>query len=330
MLLGSSISLTSLWLALRNVPLSTTLSTLAQADLRYVMLALGLVLISPLLRALRWKQLFYPDHTTLQTRRLASILLISQTLNIVLPARTGEIARLYFMKRDAKRSRALTLGTIVIEKWLDLLMILILLLFMPALIALPSWFKGASQGLITVAIAFFFIALILTHAQARILQLAGALVTFLPTHWQNRILHGIHQGIHSLAIFRSPKIGLQIQLWSLGIWILSIFVNYFVFKALQLSLPFSAALFLLAVLQVGIALPTAPGKLGVFHYLCVLTLGFYGIERSTALAYSFLLYLIVFLPPVLLGTLSLWRALDGKFNLRYAWQTDPIHTEPTQ
>jgi len=101
-------------------------------------------------------------------------------------------------------------------------------------------------------------------------------------------------------------VGLKLQGWSLLIWILSILVNYTVFLALGLPLPFAAALVLVVVLEVGVAVPSIPGKLGIFHYLCTLALGVFGLEKGAALGYAVLLYFVVFGPPSLLGALFLW------------------------
>lgn len=316
LLLGTALSLLFLWLAFRGTPVAQIVDSFTQADYRFVALALSLVLLSPLVRAARWKLLYHPNHAGLNIPRLASILLISQMLNIVVPARAGEIARIYLMGRNEHRSRALTLGTIVIEKWLDILMVLILLLLMPAIVTLPAWFRDSRAGLAAFAGAFFGVALILSHGKSHLMRLVDRLAGFLPPDWQARTRRGVILALSSLDVLRSPRIGAQLQLWSFAIWSLSILVNYFTFKALGIDLSLTAALFLLAVLQVGVAIPSAPGKLGVFHYLCILALGFFGIDQTTALSYSLLLYIVVFLPPTLLGALGLW------------WHTMHRHPEP--
>ena len=56
----------------------------------------------------------------------------------------------------------------------------------------------------------------------------------------------------------------------------------------------------------GVAVPSAPGKLGVFHYLCTVALSIFGVERSGAIAYAVLLHALVFSPLSLLGALSVW------------------------
>jgi uncharacterized membrane protein YbhN (UPF0104 family) len=61
----------------------------------------------------------------------------------------------------------------------------------------------------------------------------------------------------------------------------------------------------MVVLKVGVAMPSVPGKLGVFHYLCTLALGAFGLDKGVALGYAVLLYFVVFGPPVLLGAFFL-------------------------
>jgi len=317
LLLGTALSLLFLWLALRGTPLTEIVDAFTRADYRFVALALSLVLLSPLVRAARWKLLYHPNHAGLRLLRLAGILLISQMLNIVVPARAGEVARIYFMGRNEHRSRALTLGTIAIEKWLDILMVLILLLFMPAVVALPDWFRDSRAGLAVFAGAFFGAALVLSYGKSQLMGVVDRLAGFMPPDWQDRTRRGVGLALSSLDVLRSPRVGLQLQLWSFVIWSLSVLVNYFTFKALGIGLSLTAALFLLAVLQVGVAVPSAPGKLGVFQFLCVLALGFFGVDRGVALGYSFLLYAIVFLPPVVLGAAGLWVEIgDWRLEIR--------------
>ena len=306
MALGTGLSLAFLWLAFRDVPLSQMVTILSRADYRFVALALTLVLASPLARAARWKLLYYPHQGGLSHFKLAEVLLIGQMINIVVPARLGEVARIYFVGKIEGRSRAHTLGTIAVEKWLDILVLLLLVLLVPVVISLPPWFQDSRGSLAAFAIAFLGAALILSWGKDRLLTLVEGLSRFLPGSWRARLRRAVGLALGSLDVLRSPWVGLKLQGWSLLIWFLSILVNYTVFLALGLPLSLAAALFLLIVLQVGVAVPSAPGKLGVFHYLCTLALTPFGVEKSAALSYAVLLYFVVFGPPLLLGALFLW------------------------
>jgi uncharacterized membrane protein YbhN (UPF0104 family) len=77
-----------------------------------------------------------------------------------------------------------------------------------------------------------------------------------------------------------------------------------------------AALFLLAALMIGSAVPTTPGKLGLFEAICVMCLTtFFQIPSDQALAAGFVLHAVVMAPPlVATAILTLWpgrRAKDG-------------------
>lgn len=305
--IGTGLSLVFLWLAFRDVPVFQVMAILTQADPRFVALALVLVLVSPLARAARWKLLYYPDQKGLSPFKLAEALLIGQMLNIVAPAHLGEVARIYFMGKVEKRSRARTLGTIAVEKWLDVLMLLLLVLLVPVFISTPRWFQDSLWSLVTFAIAFLGAALILSHGKDRVLRLVESLSRFLPGSWRTRFQQAASLALGSLDVLQSPWVGFQLQGWSFLIWSLSVLINYVIFLALGLPLPLAAALFLLAVLQVGVAVPSAPGKLGVFHYLCTLALTPFGVEKSIALSYAMLLYFVAFGPPLLLGAFFFWH-----------------------
>ena len=302
--LGTGISVVCLWLAFRDVSLSQMAAAFSQADYRFVGLALALVVVSPLVRAARWKLLYHPEQKGLSCLRLAEVLLIGQMLNIVVPARLGEVARIYFMGKT--RSRARTLGTIAVEKWLDILMLLLLVLLVPVFVALPPWFRDSEVSLVIFATACLGVALTLSYSRDRLLTLVEWVSRFLPEGWRARIHRATSLALSSLDVLRSPWVGLKLQGWSLLIWTLSILVNYTVLLALGMSLSLAAAVFLVVVLEVGVAVPSAPGKLGVFHYLCTLALGVFGLEKGAALGYAVLLYFVVFGPPALLGTLFLW------------------------
>jgi len=303
---GTLLSVLFSWLAVRQVPLDQVAASFA--DIRYGFLALALapVLISPLARAIRWRLLYHPRQDGLRLPSMAVILLISQMLNIVLPARGGEVARIVFMARTADRSPAYTLGTIVVEKWLDIVVLLVLVLLVPLFVALPPWFQDSRIALAVFAVAFFGGALVLTYGRERLLSLAASLARFFPARWRRPVKDTLETGLLSLDVLRSPRVGFQLQAWSLLLCILSILVNYVTLLALGISLPLAAALFVLVVLQIGVAVPSTPGKVGVFHYLCVLALSVFGVDKTTALSYGILLYFVVFLPPTLLGGLGLW------------------------
>jgi uncharacterized protein (TIRG00374 family) len=304
--LGTGFSLICLWLAFRDVSISQIVAAFGHVDWRLVALALGLVLMSHLARTARWKLLYHPDQKKLSFLRLAEVLFISQMLNIASPVRLGEVARIYFMGHLEARSRARTLGTIAVEKWLDILTLLILMLLVPVSVSLPAWFQDSKVSLAAIVIAFFGATLLLSFGKDRLFVFLESTLRFLPENWRARLRQTVDLTLSSLDVLRSPWVGVRLLGWSLLVWFLGVLVNYVVFLALSLSIPFAAALFLLIVLQVGAVVPSAPGELGIFNYLCVLAFETFSVGKGIALGYSVLLYLVAFGPILLLGASFLW------------------------
>jgi hypothetical protein len=78
-----------------------------------------------------------------------------------------------------------------------------------------------------------------------------------------------------------------------------------------LALQPAAWLLLLAVLQISavVPIPTSPGRIGLFHYLCVVTLAIFGTEKSVAMSYGLVLHIVTYLPMVVGGPVGLWSEM---------------------
>jgi uncharacterized protein (TIRG00374 family) len=110
-----------------------------------------------------------------------------------------------------------------------------------------------------------------------------------------------------LSILGQRDVAGQLIAWSVFVWAMAALTNYLVFLALGIEVSFVAALFLLAALYLGVAVPSSPGRVGIFHYVCVLSLSLFSVERSLALSCGLVLHLIVFVPMVSLGAWFLWK-----------------------
>lgn len=88
--------------------------------------------------------------------------------------------------------------------------------------------------------------------------------------------------------------------------------NALVFKAFGLTVALIAALSMLVVLQLGTAVVSVPGNVGVFHFLTVWTLAQWEAPSSTARAVAVVLHLVSLRPKVLLAAPALiWLPARG-------------------
>jgi hypothetical protein len=272
-------------------------------DYRFVAAALSLNLASVFFRVIRWRILLQ-DRFVSSWGKLTVALLVGQAVNVVAPARLGDLARATLISAEGA---AYTLGTIALEGFLDLLMLAALALFSFSRVALPIGWQKAGRGLLATA-GIVLVAMVLIVAGRR--WIADALEQLLG-RWQHplakRAWEAIDQTLTSLRIMRKPSQFLIALVCTISIWALYGAVNYVLFEAVSTQVPLLVPFFLLVVLQLGVAVPSSPGRIGVFHYLCVQTLALFGLGGAMATSYAVMLHLISVVTPMALGTLLAWR-----------------------
>ncbi len=308
--LGTLVSVFFLYLALRDVPLDAVAQALARADYAWVLVAIGAMVLQAWLRTIRWIRLFYPLHEGLRIRQMFGIAVLAQMLNIVAPWRLGDLARIYLAGEIEKRSKAQTLATLGTDKIFDTLILLIMILAIPLYVSLPVELEAPREGFIGLSILLFGAALALMFFGNWVL----ARLRQIPFPWFQQMLdtHGA-LALGSLDVFKRWDLHLELQALSIAISVLGVVANYLALLALGLQLPLIASVLLFPVLQIGGVVPSSPGKIGVFQYLCILTLSLFAVGQSIGLAYGILLYLIAYGTPIVLGILVMWW---GGINLR--------------
>jgi len=305
--LGVLVGALFLFLALRNIRFADLLGVLTQANALFLIAALGSVLATSLAKTIRWKLLFFPRHRGLHLDRLFSVLLIGQTVNSVLPARLGEIARAYLVGELNKVSKSWTLGTIIVEKALDSMMLLLVMAALVPFVSLPVWLRSSAL-ILAAALAFLFLLLIfLAPKRDQLNSLIERTGRYIPLSKRLGLSEKITLALQSLEPLKDWRAMAGLLLLSLIVWALALSTNALTFAAMNMNLPLWVSALLLVVLQVGSSIPTSPGRIGVFHYLCILTLSLVAVDRSRALGFALVLHLIVYAPMIILGTLFMWK-----------------------
>ncbi len=305
--LGSGLGVLALWLAARKVDWIVLREALRNARYEYVALALFVILLTLAVQAIRWRLLFYPDHRDVHWRGLITGVILAQMLNILVPARLGEVARIYSIESREKIGRIRILSTIVVEKAVDLCAAASAIALLLFTVSLPAWLRDSGEafllacGLLLAAIVF------LSLWGDSLLRWLERQLEKIPGRWGQKISRLGRSTLDGLNAVRSGRIGVYLWAITFTLLFLAAATNYLLFLAFDLGLPPIAALFLLIVLQVGIAPPSVPGKIGVFNYLVVLALSVYSVNRSIALSYSIVLYAVALLPKVVIGAFMLPR-----------------------
>ena len=264
--------------------------TLLQADYRWVSLAIFISLFSHLLRALRWQQLLGALHYQPGITRTLSAVMIGYFANFIVP-RMGEVSRCGSLTKTAGIPFEKSFGTVITERVVDLLCLLILV----GLVFFVGW-EPIQQNLfptiklpslpiwITFACLVTGILFVLWRKRAQVLEFWER---FASSSKIGKILDGWISGIISIKEVNSPVL---FVLYTMGIWIAYFANTYILLLAFpaSMSLGLGAGLIVLVMGTFGMATPTQ-GGIGAYHKLVAAALVFYNIplKEATVLATFF-------------------------------------------
>lgn len=293
------------WLSVRQVRWEVVQATLTQAVLPLLALALGSVLATTLAKAVRWKVLLRPCGDRIGSARVLRVLLIGQMANSLLPGRLGDAARAVLMGPWARGGITAVVGTLVLEKALDglagILVIIALVLWTP----LPAWLRGPALALILFTLGLLVLLLLAASQRTWTLRLFNWSILWLPERgqsWARRLLADFQTG---LGMLRTPADGILALALTVVVWSLAALTNVVTLSALGIDSPGWTAWLVLVAVYVANFLPAVPAQVGVFEYACVLALGVAGIAPEEALAFGLVLHLIVYAPQAVLGPISM-------------------------
>jgi len=235
----------------------------------------------------------------------------------LLVPRAQEILRPWLISRRYPIALSAGFATIIIERLVDLITVLVL--FALYLFVLPTPAQqvgGPLMGVVKVAGAATGVAalvvlalLVALHSHAdRVLGLLDGVLIRLPDWVADPLRRIVKAFSEGLAVLRAPAGHLAaILAQSIAIWLLICLGFHLNDAAFSLDLPFHATFLLIAFLTVGVAIPT-PGMVGGFHAFYLLTLHqMFGVDRATAAAAGLTAHAFSLLPVLLLGLAFLGR-----------------------
>lgn len=301
MVAGLLLSMACLILLLRDLDWAQVSATLG--GIRWYLL-LGAVAIEFVIFwaiAARWRR-FYTAATAPPTGSLFAILNVAQLANAVLPARLGPLVRIYLAGQGDSEGMARSFVTIVGEKALEGISLFLIAVWLLPYLTLGDWLHPLTWTLTGVLVVALALMIWISFRRDSVL----AAITSWLFRWP-RVLGPLRSAVSALEVWRSGWAVLALVGWSLLIWAMTLILYQVLLWCLDIQVPGMATVALLVFLQVGVRLPSPPGSIGVFHYLCVIALSFFGITKSVALSYGLLLHLVTFLPPSLLGLVYLAR-----------------------
>jgi uncharacterized protein (TIRG00374 family) len=316
LVIGISIIALSLFYAFRGVKIAELGNALLSLHYIYLVPAVSLVIISYLLRALRWRY-FVRSVKDVKTTRLFSPLMVGFMANM-LPARAGEFIRAYLLSKKEQISFSASFATIFIERLFDL--ILVLLLLISVLIFMPEAFVSGDPGgghqlldkvkvfgmvSASLCLFIFIFSALLQFKNNLAMKLIGFFVKPLPEKWGEKIFGLVHSFNEGLHIIRDKQgfiatASLSVAIW--GVFVLTYYPLYLAFD-INTQLPVISSLVVLCLtVAIFITVAPTPGFLGSYHLGCVTALhGIFGIQKAVALSYGIVAWLVMMGSTVAIG-----------------------------
>jgi uncharacterized protein (TIRG00374 family) len=144
--------------------------------------------------------------------------------------------------------------------------------------------------LLTAMFLSFMIVMLMKREAA--LEILAPLIRRLPERFAGKIDGLVRQLIDGFKVFSNFKLLLQVILLSVLVWLINAAAIYILFHAFALHLPFTTATVVMIILLIGIAIPTAPGFIGNWHYACILGLTLFGVPKSEALTFAIIYHFL--------------------------------------
>jgi uncharacterized protein (TIRG00374 family) len=324
---GSILSLLLVYLSVRGVNFQSIADSFKTIQYGYVLPSLAAMMLMQIFRSVRWGEILSPLEKISQAS-LFSVTCVGFFAIVSIPARLGELARPILITQKSHVKMSAALGTIVVERIFDGLSILLIAAFVPFFLPdLPLWLIRSSIIFSVIILIMLTCMIFMIVKREKAVSLLNSAMRWLPDRYARKASSLVHHFIDGLQVITATRQMIHISILSLLIWLADVMAFYWLFLACGLNLPIAAAVVILIILIIGIAIPTAPGFIGNWHYACILGLGLFGIAKTDALTFAVVSHFLALMVIIIPGLIFLPFNRLSIADLKRQWQD--VSTAPS-
>ncbi|HUF76483.1 MAG TPA: lysylphosphatidylglycerol synthase transmembrane domain-containing protein [Longimicrobiales bacterium] len=314
-LVGLVVTGLALWWALKDVTFSDVWANIRVGNWWLLLASVTVATSGFVIRAMRWKVLLARVKPDTKLRSRVAGVSIGFMANNLLPARVGEFARAYAFSRLEPVSASAAFGTLVVERFMDgvvLLLFLVVPIFTPGFPTGGALSTGAGAVLLRGGVAAVMVVLLALVVMAvwprTFVRSAEWVAGFLPPSIARPVVGGLEAFLGSVAIMRDPRLLTLGFAWSFFFWSFHAVSFWLGMLAFGIDTGLVSAIFTEAVVGFGVALPSAPGFFGTFHFAANLALSdVYGVPEAQSLAFAFGYHFGGWIPITVIGLWYAWK-----------------------
>jgi uncharacterized protein (TIRG00374 family) len=297
---GSIIAVGLLAYCVKDIRPAEVRALAQRLDYFYLALTIVASFLFVIMKGLRWK-LMTSQQKKMGAKTALSLYSAGQALNIIMPALTGQVGRMFLFSTRTRLRKTFVFSTIVLEVLFDAISLVIFLLLVSVAFVFPEKYRSLSAVIASITIAALALFYILLHFQANF-ERAG--VKHLRPRWP-----GFY--ITVKKFFRSFTKGLELlkstqhfggsMLYSVASWAVHTAVVYFLLKSFGFGLPIAAAASVMIINTLALMIPITPGNAGTFEVAVSKSLAAFRVGASDAVLFALALHIMDLLPIVVMG-----------------------------
>lgn len=290
------LALAFLYIAFRNVDFPETLKNIKNLSIGWFLLYVVFFFLSHFLRAVRWQVMIKSVKEKTSIANLFGAVMIGYGVNVAVP-RLGEIYRGLFLGKWESISRASMLGSIILERFIDIFAftvgaLICIWVYSGNLFVDISWFdKALIFGFILILAFIIFLVSIILFKE-KFIKLILKITSGISSKLSNRVESFFDTLIIGFSSIKDTKGYLLTGFYSALILICYALSSYAAFYSLGMDqtghVTFGMAWVYMILSAFGVIIPT-PGGFGSYHAVAIFTLAaLYGYSNEVGAAFALL------------------------------------------
>lgn len=295
-----------LFMFLRRIEPGQLLASILSIDAVWLAGAFVLLLLGYAARIARWRQMLALDNSAVGFSQCMGPFMASYALNNMLPFRLGDVARSFAFSAQLGVSPPLALATLLAERLLDLLMILLLLGAAIEVFGVGTGeLLGVSAQMLVLLALCAFLLLMLPRLLTNLLRVGMKLLArFMPVV-EAKVAPEIERAGQLLEKIAGRNLMAGLLAWSGLVWCAEGGVYFCLAQGLSSLAAKDASWLALPVGTLATLIPSTPGYVGTFDYFTTQAMYLSGNTLASASAYALLVHIMLWLPVTALGCVYL-------------------------
>ena len=289
-IIGIIISLIFIGLIVWNLDLKQLINTFKVFNYKALLTFIPLYILGLYIRGFRWKYLLC-QNSKLTVKEAFFAFTTGNTINSYLPARAGDFWRAVHVGNKLNESKMKLLGSIILERIIDGISVLLILLFAVIMFCKQPWILNItyiSAALFVGSLTFFFLIFKYNKTDWFFEKLGKIKLLTRFQSLFDKAASLINKFMEGFQALNNPKCFFMAFFTSCIAWAIECILTYILICGFGTHYGFSIALFVISFIALSTIIPSSSVFVGPYQYAYILALGIYHIDKANALGIAFI------------------------------------------